>query len=330
MYEKIIIHDDFDGIISGAICSVALGVRKIIFAGPSAIIRSIVSISENDIVCDLPYPLECALWFDHHEGNLQDLEFRKIAPADINGRFAPLKSCARVVYEYFSERTNLPEFIQDTVEEADIIDSFGYSSIEEWRMETPGKIIDSTLKIKEQSRQKRESYMRELLYLLKDNSIEEVANLQMVKERFNRYKKDEEGMLKIIRDSSNCISMEGNSKIVLLDLTDYNRRPVLIKNLAYLLFPNSSAVLQIVNLFERGTKTTDLSFSMSLSLKHDTTQFDINIGEIMRTLNIGDGHRGAGAGIVSCNSKQEMIKKKAIITDKIFRLWNAQISIGSH
>jgi oligoribonuclease NrnB/cAMP/cGMP phosphodiesterase (DHH superfamily) len=325
MYEKIIIHDDFDGIVSGAICSLALGVRKILFAGPSAIIRSLISISENDIVCDLPYPLECGLWFDHHEGNLQDLEFRKIDPADINGRFAPLKSCARVVYEYFSERTSLPEFIKDTVEEADIIDSFGYSSIEEWRAETPGKIIDSTLKIKEQSRQKREAYMRELLYLLKENSIEEVASLQMVKERFNRYKKDEEGMLKIIKDSSTCISMENDCKIVLLDLTNYNRRPILIKNLAYLLFPDASAVLQVANLFERGVKTRDLSFSMSLSLKHDSTKSGINIGEVMRTLNIGDGHRGAGAGTLKCNSKQEMIKKKAIITDKIFRLWNAQL-----
>lgn len=328
MYGKIITHSDFDGIVSGAICSVALGVRKVYFAGPTTIVKSLVSISESDIVCDLPYPLGCALWFDHHEGNLQDLEYRGVDPSTIKGRYAPLKSCARVVFEYFSERGKLPEFIKEAVKEADIIDSFGYSSIDEWRKKTPGKIIDDTLKVKGQSKYEKESYMREMLLLLTERSIEEVASTPKVKERFKRYKREEEGMLKIIKDSLTFMSVDKDQEIILLDLTKYNRRPSLIKNLAYLFRPNASAVLQISNLFNRGVKTNDLSFSMSLSINTNSTEHGKDIGEIMRILNIGDGHRGAGAGTTYCASKQEMLKKKVAITDEIFRLWKSQVADG--
>ena len=44
-------------------------------------------------------------------------------------------------------RAELPSYFLEAVEEADIIDSFSYSSIEDWRRETPGKVIDLTLKV---------------------------------------------------------------------------------------------------------------------------------------------------------------------------------------
>ncbi|MBM4324966.1 MAG: hypothetical protein FJ115_15530, partial [Deltaproteobacteria bacterium] len=146
-YEKIVTHNDFDGIVSAALCARALGVGKILFAGPLTILRSQITITEKDVVCDLPYPLQCGLWFDHHEGNRQELEYRKIDPASIPGRFDLKLSCSRVVFDYFSERMELPPHFTQAVDEADIIDGFTYSSLEEWRRETPGKMIDLTLKV---------------------------------------------------------------------------------------------------------------------------------------------------------------------------------------
>jgi hypothetical protein len=49
---------------------------------------------------------------------------------------------------------------------------------------------------------------------------------------------------------------------------------------------------------------------MSLSINGNREHQRKNIGEIMRMLNIGDGHPGAAAGTVHCASKQEMLKKK--------------------
>jgi hypothetical protein len=63
---------------------------------------------------------------------------------------------------------------------------------------------------------------------------------------------------------------------------------------------------------------------MSLSIKGNRKERTKNIGEIMRTLNIGDGHPGAAAGTVRCKSKQEMVKRKKGLLEQIYRLWSSQ------
>jgi hypothetical protein len=83
------------------------------------------------------------------------------------------------------------------------------------------------------------------------------------------------------------------------------------------------AVLEVYNLLDRGVKSNDLGFSMSLSINGNKNNRR-NVGEIMRTLNIGDGHPGAAAGTIRCRSKQEMLKKKQEFVNQIFGLWASQ------
>lgn len=323
-YEKIITHNDFDGIISAALCAQVLGIGKILFAGPLTITRSQITITEKDVVCDLPYPLRCGLWFDHHEGNFQELEYRRIDPGSIPGRFDSKPSCSRVIYEYFSEGMKLPSYMIQGVKEADIIDSFSYSSIEDWRTETPGKIIDMTLKVHFPSSEDQASHMRNLVRELRDRSLEEVSQLEFVQRRLKQYREEEGRMVKVIRDSSYFLEEDGRKEVVIIDLTSYQRRPHLIKNLALLVYPEASGVVEVYNLTEQGVKSNHIGFSMSLSVQGNRRNSKKNIGEIMRTLNIGDGHPGAAAGTVRCPSKTEMLKKKKEILNQIYKLWSAQ------
>jgi len=324
-YEKIITHNDFDGIVSASLCSRVLKIQKVMFAGPMTIARSQISITEKDVVCDLPYPLQCGLWFDHHEGNLQELTLRKIDVKSIPGRFDLKPSCSRVVYEYFSEREELPSSFLTAVEEADVIDSFSYSSIEDWRRETPGKVIDSTLKVLFQSVEDQVSYMRNLVQQLRDRSIAEVSRLDFVQKRLRQYRNDEERMLRMIRDAAYFNEEDQKKEVVVIDLTSYQRRPHLIKNLAFLVYPEALGVLEVYSLTDhQGVKSNHFGLSMSLSIHGNRQDHGKNIGEIMRTLNIGDGHPGAAAGTVRCQSKQEMLKKKKELLGQIFRLWSSQ------
>jgi oligoribonuclease NrnB/cAMP/cGMP phosphodiesterase (DHH superfamily) len=324
LYEKIVTHNDFDGIVSASICAWALKVDRVLFAGPLTITRSQITITEKDVVCDLPYPLQCGLWFDHHEGNIQELGYRKIDPKTVPGRFDLKPSCSRVVYEYFSERTELPSYFLQAVEEADIIDSFSYSSIEDWREETPGKVIDLTLKARFPSPEEQVSYMRNLVQQLRDRPIEEVSNLSFVQKHLKEYRREEERMLRIIRDASCFLEQDNQREVVVVDLTQHRRRPHLIKNLAFLIYPEALGVLEVYNLTDRGVKTNNLGLSMSLSINGNRPNQKKNIGEIMRSLNIGDGHPGAAAGSVRCSSKQEMLSKKKEVLNQIFRLWSSQ------
>lgn len=325
MYDRIITHNDMDGVVSAAMCSYTFQITDVRFAGPNAIIKAEIPISENDVVCDLPYPVLCGLWFDHHEGNLQDLAYRNIAVEGIAGRFALRDSCSRVVYEYFAEKgISLPPYIEQTVEETDVIDSFNYCSIEEWRTETPGKLVDYSLKASSSTLREKHHYMRQLVKWVRDLPLEEVVVLLEVRDRIERYREEEKKVLKLIEEDSSFLPYDQRQEIVIIDLTRHNRRPRVIKNLAYLLYPKALAVLEVHNLYDRGVKSTNLGFTMALSVNLNNQDHKKDLGEIMRELNIGDGHRGAAAGTVYTNSKAQMLKKKEEVLRKIYELWIPQ------
>jgi len=325
MYKRIVTHADFDGIVSAALCSRSLNVNYYLFTQPRLVSEARISITKEDIVCDLPYPLECGLWFDHHDGNLDELVQRNILIKDIPGKFEIRDSCARVIYEYFKEKkTHFPDFMEQTIVEADIIDSFNYDSIEQWRAETPGKIIDASIKVKEPSAERKWEHMRNLVRFFQDRPIEEIAAMASVRKRYKQYREEEERMIEQIREEIKFLPQDPEHHVILLDLTHHNRRPFLFKQLAYLEHPEAQAVLQVGNVFENSTKTNNLTFSMSLSLNMNKITHNKDIGDIMRTLNLGSGHPGAAAGTINCASKEEMQSTKEKLLDEIFNQFMKQ------
>lgn len=324
MYQSIITHNDFDGVVSAALCSYVYKIDRIYFAGPGNIARADLTITENDIVCDLPYPLECGLWFDHHEGNLQELQYRNIDPDSIEGKFDLQPSCARVIFNYFKDDHKLPDYFIPLVDETDKIDSFDFQSVEEWRVETPAKIIDATIRSRSGDTREKRRYLKRLVQWLRGNPVEQVAKNQEVAERYQVYLSEESEMLKIIEQNSYFLPQDKQNEIIVLDLTNFNRPGFVIKNLAYLLYPGTLAVLEVKNMFKRGIKSNDLSFSLSLSLNLNNEDHAKEVGEIMRELNIGDGHKGAAAGKMMCSSKNEMLKQKQFVMDRVFELWQEQ------
>lgn len=322
-YDRVITHTDFDGVVSAALCSFTLGCDDFYFAGPSAIARAEVSIGARDVVCDLPYPLECGLWFDHHPGNREALALRGIDPASVPGRLDETKpSCARVVFEYFSDR-ELPARFAAVVAEADTIDSFDYHSVEEWRRETPGTLVDMSLKAHQPTPHDMIRYLDLLVRLVRDRSLEETLENAEVASRIARYREEEKRMIELLGRSTSFLPEDANGEIVVLDFTPLAKPPRILKNLAFLAHPDSLAVLSVNALFRGGRKTNDLSFSMSLSMNLSGAKHGKDIAEIMRTLNIGDGHAGAAAGTIHCDSKDEMLRAKKKTLSAIWKLWKS-------
>jgi oligoribonuclease NrnB/cAMP/cGMP phosphodiesterase (DHH superfamily) len=324
MYESIITHNDFDGVVSATLCSYVFKIDRIIFAGPSNIARADITITQDDIVCDLPYPLECGFWFDHHEGNLQELQYRNINPDSIEGKFDLQPSCARVIFNYFQNDVKWPDYFAPLVDDTDKIDSFDYPSVKEWRTETPAKIIDATIRSRAGDAREKRKFLKRLVLWLRSHPVEEVAKNPEIMDRYQDYLNEEKEMLKIIEQNSYFLPQDSQKEIIILDFTNFNRPGYVIKNLAYLLYPEALAVLEVKNLFSRGIKSNDLSFSLSLSLNLNHKEHAKEVGEIMRELNIGDGHKGAAAGKVICASKNEMLKQKQYMLDRIFEIWQEQ------
>jgi hypothetical protein len=322
--NSIITHNDFDGVGSAAICSWAFDIEDVRFAGPMTISRAEIPITKADIVCDLPYPLECGMWFDHHMGNLEEVKLRGIDPATIHGRFAPELSCVRVIFDYFSKDEELPEDFGRLADEADKIDSFSYKDIEDWRRETPAKIIDRAIKAHSESPREQHDFLRELVFLLRDSPLEEIAEQPDVAARAERYREEEADMLEKIRSNSRFLDEDKSHELVVIDLMKLRMPAHVDKKLAGLLFPEAKGFVELKPVFRRGQKTHDISLSVSLALTMQHQSHPKDMGEIVRTMNLGDGHVGAAAGVKRCESSHEWHRAQGEILKNIWKLWNEQ------
>lgn len=322
MYTRIITHNDLDGLVSAAICGSIHEVEHIVFTGPNHISRNGFSVTQKDIVCDLPYPGECGLWFDHHEGNREELLRQGKAVESLPGAFGLEKSCARVIYNFYNEEYAFPDFYAETVLAVDKIDSFDFISIDEWRAETPVRIINDSLKCRFKEMHQEEEYYLSLIPRFTERSMAEIASDPDVLNCYREYLKDEERMLEIIGKHTRFHPADENREFAIIDLTSFNKRTQVVRNLAQITYPEIKAVFLVQNIFDQGIKTNNFTISGSLTLK--TGGKPKNIGEIMRRLNIGDGHSGAGSGQIYCQSKQDMEKKKQETENAIFKIWNEQ------
>ncbi len=319
-YSSIVTHNDFDGLGSAALLSWAYDIERIRFAGPMTIAKAEIPITRDDIVCDLPYPLECGLWFDHHVGNLGELELRGLKLAEIPGRFAEALSCVRVVYDFLSETDELPEDYAELADAADVIDSFGYADLEAWRADTPANRLDRAIKASSESIRQHDEFLREATFLMRDLSLIEAADDTLVVERAQRYSREEDIMLDHISKYGKLLE----HGLFIVDLTSFSNPVRIDKKLIGLVEPAAQGYAEMKPIFRRGQKTHDLSVSLSLALSMQKIEHMKDMGEIVRLLNIGDGHAGAAAGVWRCPSAHEFQKMRAELPQKILNIWKDQ------
>ena len=319
--SRIVTHDDLDGAVSAALLSIATGIDKFYFTGPVSIQQGRIPTSEADIVCDLPCPIRVGMWFDHHPGNLEDLRLREVDPETVGGRFDAQPSCARVIYEYFKGETDFPDFIEGTVAGADRVDSFDYRTMEEWREPTEERKLADAIFAAHSQQRTFHPFLTKMVRLLRDFSMEEALADSEVQENVESYARMEEKSLALIDQDAFFHKTDEGHEVVVIDLTRHNRRPEIIRNAAFIRFPEALAVLMVGNQLRGGKKTTDLTLSMSLSFLMNTREHEKDIGEIMRELNVGDGHPGAAGGRIDCRGKDEMVKVKEETVGRIIQLW---------
>lgn len=320
-YTRIVTHDDLDGVVSAAIVSVATGIERCYFTGPVTIFEGRASTTEEDIVCDLPCPVRFGMWFDHHSGNLADIELRGLEVKEIPGNFSPAPSCARVVYEYYRDKVQFPSFIEDTVARTDRVDSFDYRTMEQWREPLPERFLADSIIAVSRDGKNYHRYLKKLVSLLREGSMEEALADVDVKAAMESFRDLEERSLKLIEQDTRFHDDDTEHEIAIIDLTRHNRKPGILRNLAFILHPEALAVLLIQNQYKGGRKTNDLTFSMSLSFLMNTREHNKDVGEIMRAMNLGDGHPGAGSGRLPCSSKNEMLKARDHTVGSILKMW---------
>jgi hypothetical protein len=67
---RLVTRADFDGLVCGALITKFERIDEYLFVEPKFMQDGQVGIREGDIIANLPYHPNCALWFDHHITNI--------------------------------------------------------------------------------------------------------------------------------------------------------------------------------------------------------------------------------------------------------------------
>lgn len=322
---SIVTHDDFDGVAGAALLSWGFDISDIRFAGPITIAKAEISVSLSDIVCDLPYPLECGMWFDHHAGNLEEVKLRGIDPASLRGKFAEAPSCVRVILDYFLEQNteDIPDDFSVLADVADLIDSFSYPTLDDWRADTPANRIDRAIKCSSSSRYEHAEFLRSLVYDLRDLPISEVADQELIVTRANSYGETERRMLENIEKYRLILPEDADHDLYIVDMTSFSQPARIDKKLIGLVDPHAKCYVELKPVFRQGRKTNNIALGISLALNMQKSEHTKDVGEIVRLLNIGDGHKGAAAGVKEGNSAHDFQRARSDLPLKILELWRS-------
>ncbi|MBU0507664.1 hypothetical protein KKH27_02330, partial [bacterium] len=173
-----------------------------------------------------------------------------------------------------------------------------------------------------ENRRAHDAFLREVTFLLRDLSLAEVAGDPVIVERARAYAREEEIMLDHIHKNRRLVEGDGDGEIYLVDTTSFYSPVRLDKKLIGLVEPRARCYVEIKPVFRGGQKTHDLSVSISLALSMQRTAHSKDVGEIMRELNIGDGHKGAAAGVQRCSSAHEFQRAREELPKRIFGIWS--------
>jgi len=284
---RLVTRGDLDGLTSAVLITIMEDVDAIELIHPQEITDKKFDIRENDIMANLPYHPNCAIWFDHH----QLTESNEEPPENYKGKHAIEPSVARVIYDYYSS-DKLKKF-EKLVTETDRFDSAQLSM--EDVTDPKGEILLGFTIDGRTGIGKFEDYFMNLVGWLREMTVDEVLQQPEVAERINLMKKSNTAFLEILKESS---VMDGN--VVITDFRPVEKVPVGNRFLVYTLFPEANVSLRL----QWGPNREFIATTLGHSIFNRTSK--ANCGEICSKFG-GGGHKGAGAVPLQTDSADQKV-----------------------
>ena len=282
---RLITRGDLDGLACAVIVTSHEKISEILLVHPQDITDRRVEITGDDIVANLPYHPECALWFDHH---LLTSSNRRPA-GEFRGRYAQAPSAAQLVWEHYGKN---PRF-DALVEETNRLDSAQLTEDDVLRPERYillGYTIDGRTGLGA-----FEVYFRQCVEWVKELPIEEVLRKPMVAERVQRMREEDRNFRKALMNSSH---LDGN--VVLTDFRSEVVLPIGNRFLVYTLFPDANVSLRV----HWGPERQFVVAAVAHSIFDRSCR--TNVGELLSRYG-GGGHRGAGSAPIPTEEAEEKI-----------------------
>lgn len=278
----------YRGDLDGTVCATMLmyiGLcEETVQAHPKDMQDQKIDITDQDILCNLPYHPNCYMWFDHHSSEITGAG---ITPSDFKGKAEVAPSTAGLVYQYFlPEHPELKRFEQ-TVKEADLFDSANLTLEQVLNPQGTfllGFILDprTGLGLSHDFRISNYQWSIQLPELLTKHSADEILAMPDSQERVDRYLKMQEAAAEFYLNHSQL-----DSNVIVTDVRD-KKIPPASRFLIYTLpgLKDGNIAVRIAD----GKKGEFYSISVAHSIFNRTSTVDC--GELCKKYG-GGGHRGA-------------------------------------
>ncbi len=293
---RLVTRSDFDGLVCATLLKHLDIIDDYLFAHPKDLQDGKVEVSKKDVLANVPYVEGCGLWFDHHTS-----ETDRLGEIEFEGESKPLPSCARVIYEYYGA-DKFPAHFISMMDAVDKVDSANLSAEE---ISNPtgwillGYIMDPRTGLGRYRDYRISNYqlMLDMIEYCRSMTAEEIVEIEDVKERIEKYHKDEPKFIQMLKDNTTVYD-----NALVLDLR--NQDPIYCGNrfLVYSLFPDCNISIRII----WGFKKQNVVFTVGHSILNRTSKTDV--GKLMLSFG-GGGHKAVGTCQVSEGEVSETIKK---------------------
>ena len=296
----LVTRSDFDGLVCAVLLKELDLINDIKFVHPKDMQDGKIEISDRHITTNLPYVEGVHLAFDHHSSEL--LRNKEIQTNHIIDPDAP--SAARVVYNYYGGPEKFPTISQEMLAAVDKADSAQFNREEilnpqEWVL--LNFLMDARTGLGRFRNFRISNYqlMKELIDYCKNHSIEEILEIEDVKERRDFYFEQAE---KFKEQLDRCGKTYNN--LVVLDLKEEETIYPGNRFMVYALYPQCNISMHVM----WGLKKQNTVFAVGKSILNKTTS--INIGKLMLDYG-GGGHANAGTCQVE-NDRAETVFQELV------------------
>jgi len=270
---RIVTRPDFDGVV----CAVLLRevepiTEPIHWVQPGDMQKGRVDIRPGDIIANLPYQENCALWFDHHFSNQPQTHFK--------GAFRIAPSAARVVFEFYDGR-----FAKDHTALVAMADKIDAADLTRDEVNFPEKNPCLLLSMTISSRDRADvPYWNRLVDRLGTVDIKAVMADAEVRRRCRQVLSDNQTYARRLKEYTHL-----EQQVAITDFRPLSPAPEGNRFLPYALFPE--AVVSVKIRYDDHDKDTVIA-SVGHSIFNRKCR--VNAGELLSRFE-GGGHAGAAS-----------------------------------
>lgn len=280
---RLITRSDFDGLVCAVLLKYLDLIDDIKFVHPKDMQDGLIKVTDKDITTNLPFVDGVHLAFDHHHSEtIRNKEIKSNYIIDVE---AP--SAARVVYNYYGGKDKFPAQWDEMMIAVDKADSAQFTQEEVLNpkgWELLSFLMDARTGLGRFKNFRISNYdlMMELIDHCKMHSIDEILELEDVKERVNLYLSHEEKFKEMIKRNA---KVYGN--VLVIDLLEETTIWSGNRFIQYALFPETNISIQVI--WGLNKQNTVLTAGKSIFNRSS----DADIGELMLKFG-GGGHKNAG------------------------------------